>query len=57
MGAFPLGALVGGALGELIGLRGTLAVSGTLLSLAAVPVHRALRHVRDTTDLPGWAAT
>jgi MFS family permease len=57
MGAFPLGALVGGALGELIGLRGTLAVSGTLLSLAALPVHRALRHVRDTTDLPGWAAT
>jgi transmembrane secretion effector len=57
MGSFPLGALVGGVLGELIGLRGTLGVSGALLTVAALPVYRALRHVRDTTDLPGWAST
>ncbi len=55
MGSFPLGALIGGTLGELIGLRGTLWVSGTLLTVAALPVYLALRHTCDITDLPSWA--
>lgn len=54
MGSFPLGALLGGTLGELIGLRGTLWVSGTLLTVAALPVYPALRHTRDAADLPDW---
>lgn len=57
MGTFPLGALVGGLLGELLGLRGTLTVAGVLLTAAALPVWWALRHVRDTTELPSWSAS
>lgn len=37
-GAFPLGALTGGLLGELIGVRGTLWVGASGLVLAAVPL-------------------
>lgn len=54
MGGFPAGALIGGALGELIGLRLTLWVSGTLLTMAALPVYLALRHTRHADDLPSW---
>lgn len=56
MGCFPFGALLGGTLGEIIGLRGTLWVSGTLLTVAAVPVYLALRRTRETTDLPAWSS-
>ena len=55
MGSFPVGALVGGTLGEFSGLRGTLWVSGTLLTVAALPVYLALRHIRHAADLPSWA--
>lgn len=55
MGSFPLGALLGGTLGEFIGLRGTLWVAGTLLTVAALPVFLALRNTRDAVDLPNWA--
>lgn len=55
MGSYPLGALLGGTLGELIGLRNTLWVSGTLLTLVALPVYLALRHSRHCSDLPNWA--
>jgi MFS family permease len=51
MGMFPLGALLGGALGEFIGLRATLWVSGGLIALSTLPVHRALRGVRDVEAL------
>jgi MFS family permease len=51
LGTFPAGALIGGTLGEVLGLRGTLWVSGALLTVAALPVHLALRHTRDTVDL------
>lgn len=51
MGMFPLGALVGGALGEVAGLRATLWVSGGIIALSALPVHRALRGVRDVEEL------
>ncbi|GAB3876848.1 MFS transporter [Kibdelosporangium lantanae] len=37
-GAFPLGALTGGLLGELVGVRGTLWVGASGLVLAAVPL-------------------
>jgi MFS family permease len=56
LGTFPVGALIGGTLGEVLGLRGTLWVSGALLTVAALPVHLALRHTRDTVDLPSWHA-
>jgi MFS family permease len=56
MGLFPLGALVGGALGEWIGLRGTLWVSFSIIALSTIPVYRALRAARDVEDLPAWAA-
>jgi hypothetical protein len=56
MGTFPVGALVGGTLGEVIGLRDTLWLSGAVLTAAALRVHLALRRVRDTADLPSWPA-
>lgn len=54
MGSLPLGAMIGGTLGELIGIRGTLWVAGTLLAVAALPVYLALRRSRDAADLPSW---
>jgi uncharacterized membrane protein YoaK (UPF0700 family) len=51
MGMFPLGALVGGVIGELVGLRATLWLSGALIVLSTLPAHRALRGVRDVTDV------
>jgi MFS family permease len=51
MGMFPLGALLGGTLGELVGVRPTLWVSGGLIVLSTLPVHRALRGIRDVEDL------
>jgi MFS family permease len=55
MGLFPLGALVGGVVGEFAGLRAALWLSGGLIAASALPVHRALRHVRDVEDLPAWS--
>jgi hypothetical protein len=54
MGLFPLGAIVGGILGETIGLRGTLWVSGGIMALSPVPLFLALRHTRDVEDLASW---
>ncbi len=54
MGLFPLGALVGGVLGEWIGLRGTLWVAGGIVVLAPLPIFLALRGIRDVDDLPSW---
>jgi MFS family permease len=56
MGLFPLGALVGGALGEWIGLRGTLWVSFSIIALSTIPVYLALRAARHVEDRPAWAA-
>jgi MFS family permease len=55
MGAFPLGALVGGALGEAIGLRATLFVSQAVIAVSALPVYLVLRHTNEVVDLPPWA--
>ena len=51
MGLFPLGAVVGGVLGELVGLRITLLVAGAVLAVAPVVLYGALRHVRDVVDV------
>jgi MFS family permease len=54
MALFPLGALLGGILGELIGLRGTLWVAGGIIVLAPLPLVMALRGTRDVDDLRPW---
>ena len=54
MGLFPLGAVVGGLLGELIGLRGTLWVAGGIALLCPIPLYGALRHTRDVEDVAAW---
>jgi MFS family permease len=54
LGLFPLGALLGGGLGELVGTRVTLGVSGAAALACPVPVFLALRHARDVEDLPAW---
>ncbi len=54
MGLFPLGALLGGALGELLGPRATLWLACALVVVSPVPVCRALRGTRDVTELPPW---
>jgi uncharacterized membrane protein YoaK (UPF0700 family) len=57
MGTFPLGALLGGVLGELVGLRFTLWVSLGIVAVAVAPVHRQLRGTRDVEELPEWTVT
>ncbi|GHD49188.1 MFS transporter [Mycetocola manganoxydans] len=54
MGLFPLGALTGGILGELIGPRATLVVAGTLVIISPIPVWLTLRGSRDVDALPAW---
>jgi predicted MFS family arabinose efflux permease len=52
MGALPLGGLVGGALGQAIGIRPTLLVIGVGLTLAPIPLLLSpLRRVRDLDEL------
>ncbi len=54
-GTLPLGGLLGGVLGELIGLRATLLV--TAVGLAAAPVWLVAAPLRRLRDLPSDAAT
>ncbi len=54
MGLFPLGALVGGVLGETLGLRGTLFVAGALLALSPIPLMHAFGRTRDIEQLESW---
>jgi MFS family permease len=54
MSLFPLGALLGGVLGEFVGLRPTLWLSGGIIAASTLPIYRALRRVRDVEDLPAW---
>jgi MFS family permease len=51
MALFPLGALIGGGLGSLVGTRFALGVSGAALLASSVPVYLALRGVREVEDL------
>jgi predicted MFS family arabinose efflux permease len=50
MGLFPLGALVGGVLGELIGVRATIVVAGVVVLAAPIVLVAALRRHRDVED-------
>ena len=52
MGLFPLGAILGGLLGDAIGPRWTLIVAGALLLACPVVLWTALRGARDVADLP-----
>ncbi|MCP2032869.1 MFS family permease [Okibacterium sp. HSC-33S16] len=54
MGLFPLGAVVGGLLGELVGLRATLWVAGALILLSPLPLMRAFGSIRDVEELGAW---
>ncbi|WP_108250762.1 MFS transporter [Planctomonas deserti] len=54
MGLFPLGALLGGVLGELIGARSTLWVAGAIIVLSPLPLILVLRRTRDVEELPSW---
>lgn len=51
MGLFPLGAVVGGVLGETIGVRATLVVAGVVVLAAPVALFVALRRYRDVEEL------
>jgi MFS family permease len=55
MGLLPVGAVIGGVLGETIGLRETLWVAGGLIVLSPLPLYAALRHTRDVDEVPPWA--
>jgi MFS family permease len=57
MGMFPLGALLGGVLGELVGLRFTLWVSLSIVAVAVAPLYLQLRGARDVEELPQWPVT
>jgi MFS family permease len=48
---FPLGAVIGGVLGELIGLRGTLWLALGISCISPTPVYLALRHIRDVSQI------
>lgn len=52
MGLFPVGALAGGVLGELIGARGTLLGAAGLSGLAPIALYAGLRGGRHVHDLP-----
>ncbi|WP_219468230.1 hypothetical protein [Nonomuraea rhizosphaerae] len=51
MGLFPLGALLGGVLGELAGVRATLWPAGAIVVVSPLPLYRALRGVRDVEGI------
>ncbi|MDR6611371.1 MFS transporter [Leifsonia sp. 1010] len=55
MGLFPVGAIVGGLLGDAIGARWTLIVAGMLLLACPVILWTSLRGVREVADLPAPA--
>lgn len=54
MGLTPLGAVVGGVLGDAIGARWTLLVSVLVVALSPVPSWRSLRRHRSVEDVPTW---
>jgi MFS family permease len=54
MGLFPLGALIGGLLGELVGARLTLVAVAVVGAAAPVVLYAALRGNREVEELPAW---
>jgi hypothetical protein len=57
MALFPVGALVGGGIGDLVGTRFALGVSGVAMLACSIPVYLALRGYREVEDLPAWTDT
>jgi MFS family permease len=55
MGLFPLGAILGGVLGELIGARLTLVVAGLVMLSCPIILRGALGRVREVESIPAWA--
>ncbi|HEV7811867.1 MAG TPA: MFS transporter [Leifsonia sp.] len=55
MGLFPLGAILGGVLGELIGARLTLVVAGLVVLSCPIILRGALGRVREVESIPAWA--
>ena len=55
MSVVPLGALLGGALGQLTGPRATLVVSFAILALSPLPIALVLRGTRDVEQLSPFA--
>jgi MFS family permease len=53
MALFPLGALLGGVLGEYAGPRATLTIALGLLAASPLPAYLALRGVRDVEQVAG----
>ncbi|MDN4613324.1 MFS transporter [Leifsonia sp. F6_8S_P_1B] len=56
MGLFPLGAIIGGVLGEVIGARWTVLAAGVLLLCCPILLGKALRGARDVEDVVEVAA-
>jgi MFS family permease len=56
MGLFPVGALLGGVMGELVGTRATLWLVGGIIALSPLPLYQALRGIRDVSEIPPWSA-
>ncbi|MFI7611308.1 MFS transporter [Nonomuraea terrae] len=54
MGVFPIGALLGGVVGETAGPRATLWAAAVIILLSPLPLCRALRGTRDIEELPAW---
>jgi MFS family permease len=57
MGLFPLGAILGGVLGELIGARLTLVVAGVVMLSCPIILRGALGRVREVESIPAWATS
>jgi MFS family permease len=51
MASFPLGAVLGGVLGTVIGLRGALWITGAILVLTPIPLYRSMRGARNIEDM------
>jgi MFS family permease len=54
MATFPIGALVGGALGEVVGLRGALLITCVVGLLAPLPAYLVLRGRHHVEELQPW---
>jgi len=54
MGLFPLGALVGGVVGDILDARLTIVLAGVVALPAPLILYVALRRHRDVDDIPSW---
>ncbi|WP_323959893.1 MFS transporter [Arthrobacter sp. JZ12] len=54
MGAFPLGALLGGLLGDAAGTRAALFAAGFIIAGSGLPLFFSLRGVREVAELSSW---